>query len=507
MKKYRWLAALVLLLAFTAGCAAADEHTEPTDATHVPMQTAQPDIIRTVYEPETALIAPPSVVLKVDTQEQYQMLESDRPPQAAWFVVDETGREVVVGDIKLTLADVFFSCYGRIVPVFELNTISAAQYLQEFSKKSRTTDFLVVSDDPDVLKEVSLSGVRKGLITQEKGAACAQQVHHAGADIAVISTAMREEAEYLQLRFISVMLCPNMDTEAACYDAVDCGANHVVVTDSEAVYKLYESVGDTQRFVRRPFIAAHGGIASLAPENSVEGFLEAVKAGADAVECDVFLTADGHIAIHHDYTLKDSTVEQADVSVESLTRKELKCYTLNPVGAYSNSKIAFLDEFFSLMKENSVHLIIEVKSENPHCIEKICTLAEEYDMLDRINIIGFHTEQVARSREVMPEVGASLIVNVGINSPDKLIRSAYSQTDGFNGAYSPNQNFPAEGIRAMQHRGILVNLWTVDGPEDMLDAAQKGITILTTNTAMNRICVDLETVQMDSKSIFKNNGE
>jgi len=123
-------------------------------------------------------------------------------------------------------------------------------------------------------------------------------------------------------------------------------------------------------------------------------------------------------------------------------------------------------------------------------------------MLDHINIISFHASQVAYSREMMPEVGASLIVNVGNNPADKLLRSAYSQTDGINGAYSPNHGFSAEGVRAMQHRGMLVNLWTVDGPEDMLEAARKGITVLTTNTAMNRIFVDLETAKIDSESFF-----
>lgn len=123
-------------------------------------------------------------------------------------------------------------------------------------------------------------------------------------------------------------------------------------------------------------------------------------------------------------------------------------------------------------------------------------------MLDRINIISFLPDQVAASRQVMPEVGASLIVNMGSNAADKLLRSAYTQTGDFGGAYSPNHNYPAEGIRAMQHRGILVNLWTVDGAEEMLSAAKKGMAFLTTNTSQYRLIIDLETEKMDSDDIF-----
>ena len=183
MRRFRWLFVILLLVLFCAGCAADGGSTAPADTTAAPMQTAQPDVIRTVYEPETSLIAPPSVVLKVDTQNQYQLLGSARPPQAAWFTVDETGRDIIVGDEQVSLADVFAACYGKIIPVFELKTVLAAQELQSFSKQSRTTDFLVVSDDAEILKEIALTGVRKGLITREPGETCARQVHDAGADI------------------------------------------------------------------------------------------------------------------------------------------------------------------------------------------------------------------------------------------------------------------------------------------------------------------------------------
>lgn len=502
MKKASWLVAIILLVVLTAGCGKTEDTKAPTDPTQNSIQLAQPDMIRTVYEPETSLVAPPSVVLKVETMAQYHLLSTEKPPQAAWFTVDETGEAIIVEGDKIQLADVFAACYGKIIPVFELQTIFVAQTLQSFSRKSRTTDFLVISEDPEILNEITLAGVHKGLITQEKGTECARQAHMAGADIVLLSGATRTEVEYLQMRFLSVMLCPGTDTETAVYAAVDCGANHVVVPDCEKAYNTYESVTGEPRFVRRPFVVAHAGVSSVAPENSVDGFLEAVEAGADAVECDVFLTSDGYIVIHHDETLVGSTVERAEIAIESLTRDELKQYTLNPVGAYSNSRIAFLDEFFGLMKDNDIHLIIEVKTENPQCIDKIRSLAEEYQMLDRINIISFHLEQVIRSHEVMPEVGASLTVNAGSNTADNLIRSAYSRTEGVNGAYSPNANFTGEAVRAMQHRGILVNLWTVDDIEPMLSASRKGISFLTTNTAMYRFVIDIETSEMASESIF-----
>lgn len=167
MRKFRWLFVILLLVLFCAGCAADGESIDPVNTMAAPMQTAQPDVIRTVFEPVPSLIAPPSVVLKVDTQEQYQRLGGDRPPQAAWFTVNETGGEVTVDGTFLPLTEVFAACYGRIIPVFELKTAAAAQNLQSFSKQCRTTDFLVAAADPEIINEIHLAGVRKVLITKE----------------------------------------------------------------------------------------------------------------------------------------------------------------------------------------------------------------------------------------------------------------------------------------------------------------------------------------------------
>ena len=463
------------------------------------------DTVRSVYEPETGLIAPPSVVEKIDSPEKLAALSQDKPAQAAWFSVSSIrGNAVIAAGGSYSFKDAFDACRGRVIPVFELTTSETADALVKYAEENGETDFLAVSNNPEALSRISLKGVHKGLITDAKGAECARAVHSAGADIAVVSSATRQEAEYLQKRFISVMLRPEASTDAAVRAALDNGANHVVVSDHAKAYSLYSSVDASDIFVRRPFIVAHRGVPSLAPENTVEGLLEAVAAGADAVECDVYVTADDQIVINHNGTLGGYTTENVNTQIERLTREELKGYTLKKTGKYDNAKFAFLDEFFDAMKNNDIVLVIEIKTSKRKCADLIREIAESKGMMDRIVIISFNALQVKRVRQVMPEVGASLLTNGSNQSALMSVETVYEETAGFNGAYSPGSSFSAAGVAALRHRGVAVNLWTVDGADRMLEQACKGAAFITTNTSMYRNSIDERTGKLESDSILSN---
>lgn len=58
---------------------------------------------------------------------------------------------------------------------------------------------------------------------------------------------------------------------------------------------------------QKPFILAHRGARSLAPENTLKAFQKAFELGADGFECDVFLSQDAVPVILHDETLERTT--------------------------------------------------------------------------------------------------------------------------------------------------------------------------------------------------------
>jgi glycerophosphoryl diester phosphodiesterase len=71
----------------------------------------------------------------------------------------------------------------------------------------------------------------------------------------------------------------------------------------------------------RPVIG-HRGNRAFAPENTVESFAQAVAAGADAIEFDVRVSADGIAVVHHDPTVERTT--DGHGSIERLRFGQLK---------------------------------------------------------------------------------------------------------------------------------------------------------------------------------------
>ena len=65
-------------------------------------------------------------------------------------------------------------------------------------------------------------------------------------------------------------------------------------------------------------VVAHRGASAVAPENTMEAFRRAVEAGADAIELDVHLTADGELAVIHDPTLDRTTDRTTTVATATM---------------------------------------------------------------------------------------------------------------------------------------------------------------------------------------------
>ena len=74
----------------------------------------------------------------------------------------------------------------------------------------------------------------------------------------------------------------------------------------------------TARRPGRPQVVAHRGASHDSPEHTLGAYLRALDVGADALECDVRLTADGHLVCVHDRDLRRTAATRGLVSTMEL---------------------------------------------------------------------------------------------------------------------------------------------------------------------------------------------
>lgn len=119
-----------------------------------------------------------------------------------------------------------------------------------------------------------------------------------------------------------------------------------------------------------PLIIAHRGASGYLPEHTLGGYELAIQMGADIVEPDVSLTADGELIVMHDTTLTRTTNVEAlfeprngGYKVADFTLAEIKTLTVEPAGTAQTTypdftpsmadpyKVPTFEEFLGYVKD------------------------------------------------------------------------------------------------------------------------------------------------------------
>lgn len=164
---------------------------------------------------------------------------------------------------------------------------------------------------------------------------------------------------------------------------------------------------------RLPIIVAHRGSSSVVPENTLASFRQAIADGADAVECDVRLTRDGHVVVIHDGDLRRTTDGRG--SVWDHTRLELR--TLSAGNwfhrRFAAERVPTLDEVV-VLTAGACGINIEIKSDErdrkgEEIVVRCCRIIREHRAQDRALITSFSTRIVKRAGLVRPRIATGLL--------------------------------------------------------------------------------------------------
>ena len=266
------------------------------------------------------------------------------------------------------------------------------------------------------------------------------------------------------------------------------------------------SAATAENVARTPRIIAHRGASTEAPEHTYAAYAAALEAGADGLECDVRLTADGHLVCVHDRRVNRTSNGTGFVSFLELSRLEELDFGSwhEPPEAKAGAKVANDDEepdwdanrvltlrrLLDLVAAQTrrVELAIEVKHPSRYAgqVERsLIALLDEYgwaprraDQASPVRIMGFSSSAVRRAQRLAPGVrtvflmeplvyrarGGALPAGTRIAGPSiEILRTR------------------PEAVRRWHRAGCEVHVWTVDEPTDFELCLSLGVDAVITN--------------------------
>lgn len=469
--------------------------------------------IKTVYEPTTGIILAPTVVQKIDSQNDFDGLYSaTKKTQVAYFTLDATGENVVLdGTNTKTLESAFKKCDSSIIPMFNVPNTDAAVTLVTFVTNNSASDLIAVSNDTNVLDYIHSQQSAAGsypirLAYNVQALDDIYKVHYTttahNSTLAVVNTDLtREQMEYLQARFVSVWYFPDsvltaVDNDSAVdtavtREALDNGANGILVTDQNTPYSLYESVTRENVRCRRVSINAHRGLwttSNTYHENSLEAIKESFDWGIDCSEIDIFYTKEGDFVVSHDQWVNG-------YDVVNNTREDVKANL--DLGTNENTgetiRIAYFDEVLELLKQEKYSdkmIMLEFKGTS-YDFEKLASMIEESGTKDRFVIISFTRSLISEFQKYI-DIPCADLNNIG------SLSSALTNLALCNSIPATSTIISSYG-KQFARRGIATVVWTIDSTSNMQACVNYGAIGLTSNYPI--LFKKLYTDEMDKEQL------
>jgi glycerophosphoryl diester phosphodiesterase len=232
-----------------------------------------------------------------------------------------------------------------------------------------------------------------------------------------------------------------------------------------------------------PLLIAHRGGAGLAPENTLEAFLSAVRDwGADMLEMDVRSSRDGVVMVHHDATVDRTTDGQGNLADKTFQElRELDAgfnfrdldgrETFRGVGV----RIPTIEEVLEALPHTPLN--VEAKDSRSavplveiirrHGAHQRVLVAAEWER-NRRRVTGYKGPWGASRRQIT----AFLLLTATPLSPLYTPACDVLQVPE---VHRGIRILTARFLREAHRRNIPVHVWTVDDPDDMRRLLSMGV--------------------------------
>ena len=240
-------------------------------------------------------------------------------------------------------------------------------------------------------------------------------------------------------------------------------------------------------------VVAHRGASGILAEHTLAAYRLAIEQGADALECDVRLTADGQMVCIHDRTV-DRTSNGSGV-VSSLTLAQLSeldfgSWKSAGSGRGEHGSVLLLEQLLQLVADcgRRVELAIETKHPTRYSGQvehKLLELLHRFDLVTPasgeptpVRIMSFSQLSLRRVRDLAPGIPTVFLLERILPwlRDGRLPHGARIAGPGID-LVRDHHGY----VAALHRAGQRVHVWTVDDPADVELCLRLGVDTIITN--------------------------
>ncbi|MEU6311175.1 glycerophosphodiester phosphodiesterase [Streptomyces sp. NPDC047014] len=236
----------------------------------------------------------------------------------------------------------------------------------------------------------------------------------------------------------------------------------------------------TGRAVR---VVAHRGASHEYPEHTIAAYRQAIADGADALECDVRLTADQQLVCVHDRRVERTSDGRGTVS--AMTYEELRALDFGAwKGAgHTGARVLLFEDLLreALAAPRPVGLAVETKHPTRaggRLEAELVRMLRAYGLADGrsglVEVMSFSRNALGRLHRLAPGLPAVYLIERRL----RPVRPPYATHAG------PGIDLVRRDpglVGRLKAKGLAVRVWTVDEPEDVELCLRLGVDTIITN--------------------------
>ena len=226
------------------------------------------------------------------------------------------------------------------------------------------------------------------------------------------------------------------------------------------------------------YFTAHRGVTSVAPENTIPAYVEAVRLGYYSAECDIQRTKDGVWVLLHNDTVDKWFCEYGPI--KDVTYAEASKYSFkggSNFWAYDDLRIPTLDEFLDVFVGTNTRPQIEIKAETYDTLHEVVEAVEKKGLVESSIVISFDLQQLREIYKLNDKIELWYLV-------DRITEENIAEARSISDKVWLSANFDKNDRRSVQlalDSGIDVSYWTVNTVEDAKMMYDLGVRYLETD--------------------------